>query len=132
MHPDTDGEVDTVDLLQTAIEFTHGIEDAQPRTHGSLRIVFMRVGIAKIDQEPIAQELGNVSVKTLDNFGTRLLIGTHQVTVLFRVEPGGELRGLDQVTEHDRELPTFGFWSLRGGAWNCARNGMLCQAAFLL
>jgi len=41
--------------------------------------------VAKIHQETITQELGNVSVKTLDDFSTSSLIGTDRVPLLFWV-----------------------------------------------
>jgi hypothetical protein len=48
-----------------------------------MRIIFMSVGIAEVHQETITQELGNVSVKTLDDFRTSRLIRTDDFTVLF-------------------------------------------------
>ena len=51
----------------------------------------MGLRIAKIDEETITQELGNVSLKTLDDFSTRRLIGSDHVPVLFWVELAGQL-----------------------------------------
>src|SRR5215470_18851988 len=48
-----------------------------------------------------------MSIVALDNFSTSRLIDTDNFPVLFRVELGGEFSGIDQVTEHDRELPSF-------------------------
>jgi hypothetical protein len=50
MDADTDSELDTFRLLQTSIEVSHGIEDTQTRAYCSMRIIFMGLGIAKIDQ----------------------------------------------------------------------------------
>ena len=36
--------------------------DIEPRPHGSLGIVFVREGIAEIDQYPVASELGEEAV----------------------------------------------------------------------
>jgi hypothetical protein len=35
------------------------------------------------------------------------LIGTDDFPILFRIELGGELRGIDQVAEHHGQLPSF-------------------------
>src|SRR5262247_3803835 len=67
----------------------------------------MCVGIAEIDEQTIAQELCNVSVKTLDDFRTCRLIGTDDFPVVFGVETAGECGGVHQVTEHDGQLTSF-------------------------
>src|SRR5215475_9575144 len=46
-------------------------------------------------------------IVALDNFRTHPLICTHHVTPVFRVELRRQLGGINQITEHDRELPTF-------------------------
>ena len=72
----------------------------------------MGLGIAKVHQETITQQLGDMSIIALNDFRTQRLIGTHHVPVLFRVELRGEFGGIHQVAEHDRELATFRFgWS---------------------
>src|SRR6266581_2007098 len=79
--------------------------------HGTLRIVFMRLGIAKIDQQAVAEILGDMPVKALDDLSTCGLVGAYYLPQIFRIELAGEDRGVYQVTEHDGELPAF---SLRG------------------
>jgi hypothetical protein len=39
--------------LQTGIEVSHRSEDTQTCTYGSMGIIFMRVGIPKVHQEPV-------------------------------------------------------------------------------
>jgi hypothetical protein len=65
-YPDT--ELDTFVLLQTGIEISHRSEDTQARTYCSVGIVFMGLGIAKVHQESIPQQLGDMSIKACDNF----------------------------------------------------------------
>src|SRR5262249_49734986 len=55
----------------------------------------------------IAQELSGVSFIALDDFSTDLLILTNDFPVLFRVELGGEFRGVHEVAEHDGQLSSF-------------------------
>jgi hypothetical protein len=54
-----------------------------------------------------------LSAAKMRDLGTHLLIGTHHVTPVFRVELAGESRGVHEVTEHHGELPSFSLWSLR-------------------
>src|SRR5207253_2189907 len=114
MNSYTKSQGDAFFLLQPLMQVAHGIENTEPSTDGSLRIVFMRLGIPKVDQETITQELGDMSIKTCDNLGADLLIDTDHVTPVFRVELGRQFGGIDQVAEHHRELATFRFGGTRG------------------
>src|SRR5207302_9520324 len=79
----------------------------------------MGLRIAEVHKESIPQELGNMSIKALNNFGTHPLICTHHVTPVFRVELRGQLGRIDQVAEHDGELPSFSFGCMRGHDRRC-------------
>ena len=68
----------------------------------------MRLGIAKVDQQAIAEILRNMPVEALDDLGTGLLIGAHHLAVVFRIELTGKAGRVDQVTEQHRELAAFG------------------------
>jgi hypothetical protein len=68
MHAYMEGELDTFGLLQTLIQVSHGIEDTQTSPYCSVGIIFVCHRIAKIDQEPIAKELGDMSIKACDDF----------------------------------------------------------------
>ena len=81
--------------------------------HGTPGIVFVSRRVAKIDQQPIAEILGNMPLVACDDLGRGLLIGAHYGAQVFGVELAGELRGAYQVTEQHRELPAF---RLRGKA----------------
>ena len=69
----------------------------------------MGLGIAKVDQETIPKELGDMSIKACDDFGTDCLIGTDHVPVVFGIELAKRVGGIDQVTEHHGELTAFRF-----------------------
>src|SRR5262247_711556 len=73
----------------------------------SLGIVFVSLGIAKIDEEPIPEQLGDMSIVPLDDLRTSRLIGTYHVSVHFWVELGCQFGRFDDVDEHHRELPSF-------------------------
>src|SRR5215467_5241147 len=107
MYPYTDGELNTFDLLQPLIQVSYSSKNSQTSPYCSVGVILMCLGIPKVHQQSIAQKLRNVSVKTLDDFRTSGLIGTYHVSVHFWVELGGEFRGVHQITEHHRELPSF-------------------------
>src|SRR5215813_7429906 len=88
--------------------------------------------VAKIHQETVTQILRNVAIVALDNFGTHPLICTDYVSVLFGIELGRQFRGIDQVTEHDRELTAFSFGGMRSSGWRCDLGRWRCLGSRLL
>jgi hypothetical protein len=53
MNPDADGQPDAVLLLQAGGKDSYGLEHRQSCPHGTLRVVFVRQRIAKVDQQAI-------------------------------------------------------------------------------
>jgi hypothetical protein len=49
-------------------------------------IVFMCNRIAKVDKQAIAQELGNIAFKAVDDLCTYIPISKHDLPEIFRVE----------------------------------------------
>jgi hypothetical protein len=76
---------------------------------GAMGIIFMGLGIAEVHEEPVTEQLGDMPIIALDNVGTNLLIGTHHVTPVFRVELTGQFGRVHQIAKHDGELAAFGF-----------------------
>ena len=50
-----ESELETFVLLQPLIQVSHGIENTEPSTDSSLSIVFMRLGIAEINEQTIPE-----------------------------------------------------------------------------
>jgi hypothetical protein len=67
----------------------------------------MRLRIAEVHEESITEQLSDMPIVALNNVRTHPLILAHHVTPVFRVELRGESGGIDQVTEHHCELPSF-------------------------
>ena len=67
----------------------------------------MRLRIAKIDEQAIAEILRNMAVKMPDNLRTRGLIGAHDHAQIFRIKLSSQSRGLNQIAEQDGELTAF-------------------------
>jgi hypothetical protein len=85
MNPYPHGETDPLLLLQALLQRAESLNDAQPRAHGALRIVFVRLWIPKINQQPIAQILGDVPIKAFNDLRTDGMISTHHFAQLFEV-----------------------------------------------
>jgi len=95
-------------------------EDPERRSHRPFGIVFVREGIAEVDEEPIAKILGDVTVEPGDHFATCLLIRPHNVPELFRIEPARERGRVHEIAEEDRQLPPLGIGGLWAGSNWCA------------
>jgi hypothetical protein len=97
-------QLDALLARQPGIEHGDRLHHPEPALDGPLGIIFMGVGIAEVDQQAIAQILGDVAVKALDHLGTRGLICQNHVAQLFRIQLAGQHRGVDQIAEQHREL----------------------------
>ena len=85
-------------------------------------VIFVCQGVAEVDEQAIAQILGDMALKAGDHFGAGVLIGSDDLAQVFRVELAGEGRGVHQVTEQHRELAAFGV-GRSGGSWRRGRHG---------
>jgi hypothetical protein len=100
---------------EARIELPDGFRHPEPRPHRPRGVIFVRPGIAKVDQQPIAEILRNMPVIALNHSGAGALIGPHHLAPLFGVELAGEHRRVHQITEQHRELAAFGLWGTRFG-----------------
>jgi hypothetical protein len=122
MDPQADGQLHASFLGQTGIQLPHGLQHPQPGSHGALGIVLVRLGVAEVDQQAVAQILGDMALVAGNHFGTGLLIGPHHLAEVFWVELAGEHGRVNQVTEQDGELAPFGVWG-RGYDQEWGRRG---------
>ena len=107
-------------------QFGNGSSDLQPCPHRSRGVILMRLGITEIDEESVAQILGDIAVKAFDDGSTSLLVGTYDFAILFRVELFRQSSGIDQITEHHRQLATLARRRDRcSGLWLCVSS--LCR-----
>ena len=65
-----------------------------------------------------------MSIVSLDDFSTDLLLLTDHVSVVFRVELRGQFGRVHQITEHHGELPSFRI-RRRGRREKCNLRGVL-------
>src|SRR5712691_128993 len=95
--------------------------------NSSMRVIFVRLGIAKIEEKPIPEQLGDMPIIALNDFRADLLIRTDDFAILFGVELRGQFGGIDQVTKHQGELPSF-----RVGSRRCSRTGFNQRGGLVL
>jgi hypothetical protein len=122
VYTETYCQSDAFVLFETGMQGSYRLYNSQPGADSSLGIVFVCLRIAKIEQETIPEQLGDVPIVALDNVSTHPLIRTHHVPVLFGVELAGEARGVHEVTEQHGELAPFRLWR-SGGGWRRGKQG---------
>src|SRR6266571_3673888 len=108
MDPQPDGETDALLVLQAGMQWPERRDHAEPGPYGPLGVIFVRQRVPEIDQQAITEILRNMPVKTGNHLGARLLIGTHDLPVVFWIQLTGEHGRLHQVTEEDGELAPLG------------------------
>ena len=64
----------------------HRLQHAQAGAHGALRVIFMRLRIAKVDEQAIAQVLGDMPSKALDHGDAGGLVGADHLAEVFGIE----------------------------------------------
>ena len=132
MDADADRQPDACVLRQARIERSHRRHQAKTSAHRPLGVIFMRLGIAKVHQQAIAQILRDIAAKALDHRGTGLLVGAHHLPQVFRVELDGESCRVHEITEHHRELAPFGFRYASRDVGGLTRRGLVFLSVRLL
>ena len=83
------------------------MQNAEPRPHRPLGVVFMRHGVAKIDQHTIAEVLSNIAVILVNHRGTGLVVGPHDLPQVFRVQVPRQRGRVNQIAEQHGEVAAF-------------------------
>jgi hypothetical protein len=101
-----------------------GVDDAQAAMQGTLGVIFVRFGPAKIAEQSITQILRNVALILVDHRRRRLLVGANHFTQVFGIELLGELGRVGEIAEHHSELPPFGLRARASGLRYGSRRGL--------
>ena len=94
--------------LRAGIESCHGRDQCQPGAYRALSIVFIRPRIAEICEHAVAHVSGNETAKLLDLLGTAAVVRANDFPQVLRVEPRRERSRANKISEHHRELASFG------------------------
>ena len=76
----------------------------------------MGLRVAEIDERAVAQVFGDEAAVPAGDIADARVIDPQQFLQVLRVEPGGERRRSDEVTEHHREVSPLG---PIGNLWAC-------------
>jgi hypothetical protein len=90
MDTDSKGEAHTRMTGEAGIERANGVDDGKGRAYGAVRIVLVGLGEAEVDENAVAEILGDVASEALYQLGGSLLQGADDVAEIFRVELTGE------------------------------------------
>jgi hypothetical protein len=74
----------------------------------ALRVVFVRLRISEVNQDPVAHIAGDKPARDLDNLCYAAMVGTDDPAQILGIKPRGQRRRADQIAEHHRQLPAFG------------------------
>jgi hypothetical protein len=104
------GKLDAVLGLQVAIQCPHGIDNSQSCAHGTVRIVFVGSGVAKVNEKPITEILRYVALKVLNDLRRRFLVGAHDLSEVLGIELAGQVGRSNQIAKHHGQLTPFRVW----------------------
>lgn len=90
MGTNTDSELHAIVTLKPGVNGAHSIDNVQTGVHRAHGIVFVDAGIATVDENTIAQRLGDMTPIVFDRAGHALLVYTYYLTQLFRIELAGK------------------------------------------
>ena len=108
MDADAHGQADVLARQQTRAVGDHRGHDGQAALDGAARVVFVRIGVTEIRQHPVAQVLRDMPVEARNHRAANRMVGVQDVAKVFRVEPGRQGRGADQVAEHHGQMAPLG------------------------
>src|SRR4051812_11760878 len=116
-----DADADRERLASPRFKPGDGFDDVEPGAYGSLGVVLVSTGIAKIGHNPVATEIRQKTVIGERDARTGSVVGVDHGAHVLRIEPGGERRRTDQIADHYRKVTAFGtlcIWGIRlcGGA----------------
>ena len=74
------------------LQTTYRSDQLQPRAHGSLCVILVGLGIAEVDQHPVAHVFRYEAAEAPHGLGDALLIGGNDFAEVFRVHAGRQRR----------------------------------------
>jgi hypothetical protein len=90
-------------------ELAHRGDHCEPGADRTLRLVLVRPGITEVGEDSIAHEFGDVALEADKLARHRIVIRADQRAHVLGIEPSRQLGRADQIDEHHRQLPAFGF-----------------------
>ena len=103
---DPDPHVQISKLLQT--QPSDGSHELEPGENGSFGSIFVRYGIAEVDENAVSRILRDVSAIEADRSNACLVIGGDQIAKVLGIEPDRQTDRILEITEQEGQLSPFG------------------------
>src|SRR5262249_16382086 len=87
------------------VEMGYGRDQCQAGAHSPERGIFVGLWITKVDQEPSLEILRERAAVAGDNLRTLRIVGLQHGLPVLRIALTGQHGGINQITQHDSELP---------------------------
>src|SRR5262245_18722810 len=104
MDTDTNCQHRPREMGQTRAQRLAGGKEAQACQYCTVRIVFVGLRVAKIDEDCSTDLRGDLPLQGGDNLATGLLPGLDDVVPVFRIAVSFQAQGVYQDTRHDGDL----------------------------
>src|SRR5260370_42702321 len=96
---------------------------------GAKRVVFMGLWIAEVDEDSVAEVLGNVSVQPLGDGAAYRMVRTYDLAKFLEIETLGQVRRSHEIAEDNGQLPPLAGRRAMGG-WRCRCPVLARRSAF--
>ena len=98
--PGGDADADLQGSAGGGLELRHRLDQRKPGPHRALGVMLVGLGIAEIDQHPVAHVLGDEAADPGDEIGAATVVRTDDLAHVLGVEPRRERGRADEVAEH--------------------------------
>ena len=119
---DTHRKPRAVRRIEIVIAPTNRRNNLATGTHRACRIVLVCLRETEINQNTVAQKLGDIPSVAIDCLARACLISAHDFAIVFRIDARRQCRGSHQIAKHHSELATLRLdtdaarcWVLRRG-----------------
>jgi hypothetical protein len=103
--PGSDADADSQGNAGDRIQFRRRFDQRKPGLHGAFGVVFVRLGIAEIGQDPVAHIFGDEAAGLGDEVFAEPMIGADDLAHILGIEPRRQRGRADEVDEHYGQLP---------------------------
>src|SRR2546425_233514 len=93
--------------LEPGVRLSRRVDEGEPPAHRPLGVVLVRLRVAEVDEQAVAQVLGDVTAEAGDGLGGSALVLGRDLSPVLGVELPGHGSRADEVAEEDGELPPF-------------------------
>src|SRR5207245_2159195 len=94
-----------VGRVDSVVQLSHRVEKGEPPAHRPLGVVLVRLGVAEVDEQAVAQVLRDMAAKAGHGLGGSALVLRGDLPPVLGVELPGDGGRADEVAEEDGELP---------------------------